>query len=132
MQDAVAVGDAVALVNEMRHSTADKTSPFGACGSQLQVFGMGGGEEGFGLWSRSYTEASIARVCQSKAGRHHPAIGSVGSGNLHLNFGRRSSVLSLLPGFYFSFRFSFCTLLILFCHFLFAGHVATGQGNELD
>jgi len=72
MQDAVAVGDAVALVNEMRHSTADKTSPFGACGSQLQVFGMGGGEEGFGLWSRSYTEASIARVCQSKAGRHHP------------------------------------------------------------
>jgi len=73
---------------------------------------------------RLYLGPSFVRVSVS--------IGSVGSGNLHLNFGRRSSVLSLFPRFYFSFRFSFCTLLILFCHFLFAGHVATGQGNELD
>jgi len=67
MQDAVAVGDAVALVNEMRHSTADKTSPFGACGSQLQVFGMGGGKEGFGLWSIQPTQSLWG--CQAAAAR---------------------------------------------------------------
>jgi len=45
MQDAVAValGDAVVLVNEMRHSTADKTSPFAAYGPQLLVVFWGGG-----------------------------------------------------------------------------------------
>lgn len=45
MQDAVAValGGAVVLVNEMRHSTADKTSPFAAYGPQLLVVFWGGG-----------------------------------------------------------------------------------------
>lgn len=75
MQDAVAVavGDAVVLVNEMRHSTADKTSPFAAYGPQLLVVFWGGGQqEGLGnacgrggefwLWSRLYTKASIPRM----------------------------------------------------------------------
>lgn len=83
MQDAVAValGDAVVLVNEMRHSTADKTSPFAAYGPQLLVVFWGGGQqEGLGNacgrgggnfgYGHVYIRRHPSRVCQSKAGLH--------------------------------------------------------------